>query len=320
MQALITGGAGFIGGHLAEVLLGQGQHVVAVDNLSTGRIENIARLVDDPRFQFVQETVRNEAVMDRLVSQCDTIYHLAAVVGVDLVVKDPVHTIETNLICTEIVLRLARRYRRRVLIASSSEVYGKSTDIPFREDADRVMGPTTKSRWCYAESKAMDEFLALAYHKQFGAPVVICRFFNTVGPRQTGMYGMVIPRLVQQALAGQPLTVYGDGQQTRCFCNVRDTVRAVVALSAEPRATGEIFNVGSNEEITILDLARRILARSGSRSEIKLIPYDQAYAPGFEDMHRRVPDIRKVKAVIGWQPTISLDQTLDEVIAQFRQA
>ena len=237
-----------------------------------------------------------------------------------LVVKDPVHTIETNLIGTEIVLRLARQYRKRVLIASSSEVYGKSTDIPFREDADRVMGPTTKSRWCYAESKAMDEFLALAYHKQFGVPVVICRFFNTVGPRQTGMYGMVIPRLVQQALAGQPLTVYGDGQQTRCFCNVRDTVRAVVVLGAEPRATGEIFNVGSNEEITILDLARHILARTGSRSETKLIPYDQAYAPGFEDMHRRVPDIRKIKAMIGWQPTISLDQTLDEVIAQFRQA
>jgi len=319
MQSLITGGAGFIGGHLAEVLLGQGQHVVAVDNLSTGRIENIARLVDDPRFQFVQETIRNEAVMDRLVSQCDMIYHLAAAVGVELVVKDPVHTIETNLICTELVLRLARRYRKRVLIASSSEVYGKSTDIPFREDADRVMGPTTKSRWCYAESKAMDEFLALAYHKQFGVPVVICRFFNTVGPRQTGMYGMVIPRLVQQALAGQPLTVYGDGKQTRCFCNVRDTVRAVVALGAEPSATGEIFNVGSNEEVTILDLARRILARSGSRSETKLIPYDQAYAPGFEDMLRRVPDIRKVKAVIGWQPTVPLDQTIDEVMAHFKR-
>ena len=318
MQVLITGGAGFIGSHLAEVLLGQGQQVVAVDNLSTGRIENIVRLVDDPRFQFVQETIRNEAVMDRLVSECDAIYHLAAVVGVELVVKDPVQTIETNLIGTETVLRLARQYRKRVLIASSSEVYGKSDDIPFREDSDRVMGPTTKSRWCYAESKAMDEFLALAYHKQFGVPVVICRFFNTVGPRQTGMYGMVIPRLVQQALTGQPLTVYGDGQQTRCFCNVRDTVRAVVALSAEPRATGEIFNVGSNEEITILDLARRILARSGSRSEIKLIPYDQAYAAGFEDMHRRVPDIRKIKAVIGWQPTVSLDETLDQVIAQFR--
>jgi len=237
---------------------------------------------------------------------------------VELVVKDPAQTIETNLIGTETVLRLARQYRKRVLIASSSEVYGKSSDIPFREDSDRVMGPTTKSRWCYAESKAMDEFLALAYHKQFKVPVVICRFFNTVGPRQTGMYGMVIPRLVQQALAGQPLTVYGDGQQTRCFCNVRDTVRAVVTLSAEPRATGEIFNIGCNEEITILDLARRILARTGNRSEIKLIPYDQAYAPGFEDMHRRVPDIRKIKAVIGWQPTVSLDETLDQVIAQFR--
>jgi UDP-glucose 4-epimerase len=318
MQVLITGGAGFIGSHLAEVLLGQGQQVVAVDNLSTGRIENIVRLVDDPRFQFVQETIRNEAVMDRLVSECDAIYHLAAVVGVELVVKDPAQTIETNLIGTETVLRLARQYRKRVLIASSSEVYGKSDDIPFREDSDRVMGPTTKSRWCYAESKAMDEFLALAYHKQFGVPVVICRFFNTVGPRQTGMYGMVIPRLVQQALAGLPLTVYGDGQQTRCFCNVRDAVRAVVALSAEPRATGEIFNVGSNEEVAILDLARRILARTGSRSEIKLIPYDQAYAPGFEDMHRRVPDIRKIKAVIGWQPTVPLDETLDQVIAQFR--
>jgi UDP-glucose 4-epimerase len=318
MQALITGGAGFIGSHLAESLLEQGQQVVAVDNLSTGRIENIAGLVDDPRFQFVQETIRNEAVMDRLVSGCDMIYHLAAAVGVELVVKDPVHTIETNLMGTEIVLRLARRYRKRVLIASSSEVYGKSTDIPFREDSDRVMGPTTKSRWCYAESKAMDEFLALAYHKQFNVLVVICRFFNTVGPRQTGMYGMVIPRLVQQALAGQPLTVYGDGQQSRCFCNVRDTVRAVVGLGAEPRATGEIFNVGSNEEISILDLARRILARTSSHSEIKLIPYDQAYAPGFEDMHRRVPDIRKIKATIGWQPTIPLDETLDQVIAEFR--
>jgi len=318
MQSLITGGAGFIGSHLAEVLLGQGQQVVAVDNLSTGRVENIARVVDDPRFQFVQETIRNEAVMDRLVSGCDVIYHLAAVVGVELVVKDPAQTIETNLIGTETVLRLARQYRKRVLIASSSEVYGKSTDIPFREDSDRVMGPTTKSRWCYAESKAMDEFLALAYHKQFNVPVVICRFFNTVGPRQTGRYGMVIPRLVQQALTGQPLTVYGDGQQSRCFCNVRDTARAVVALGAEPRATGEIFNVGSNDEVTIFDLAQRILARTGSHSEIKLIPYDQAYAPGFEDMHRRVPDIRKIKAVIGWQPTVPLDETLDQVIAQFR--
>jgi len=318
MRALITGGAGFIGSHLAEALLAQGQRVTAVDNLSTGRIENIAGLLDHPHFQFVYETIHNETVMDRLVSECDVIYHLAAAVGVELIVKDPVHTIETNLNGTENVLRLARRYRTKVLIASTSEVYGKSDAIPFQEDADRVMGPTTKSRWSYAESKAMDEFLALAYHKQFGLPVVICRVFNTVGPRQTGRYGMVIPRLIQQAVTGQPLTVYGDGQQTRCFCNVKDMVRAMVALVAEPGAVGEIFNVGGTEEISILNLARRILARSGSRSEIKRIPYDEAYEAGFEDMRRRVPDITKIQTMIGWNPTITLDQTLDEVIAQFR--
>jgi len=315
-QVLITGGAGFIGSHLAEALLAQGRRVIAVDNLSTGRIENIAGLMDRPEFQFVYESIHNETVMDRLVSECDVIYHLAAAVGVELIIKDPVHTIETNLNGTETVLRLARRYRRKVLIASTSEVYGKSDAIPFREDGDRVMGPTVKSRWSYAESKAMDEFLALAYHRQFGVPVVICRFFNTVGPRQTGMYGMVIPRLVQQAVSGQPLRVFGDGQQTRCFCNVKDTVRAVVGLASEPRAVGEIFNVGSRDEITILDLARRILARSGSRSEITLIPYDEAYEAGFEDMRRRVPDTSKIEALMGWQPTVSLDQTLDEVIAQ----
>lgn len=258
--------------------------------------------------------------MDRLVSECDVIYHLAAAVGVELVVRDPVRTIETNLMGTETILRLARRYRKKVLLASTSEVYGKSEAIPFREDSDRVMGPTTKSRWSYAESKAMDEFLTLAYHKQFGVPVVICRFFNTVGPRQTGRYGMVIPRLVKQAVSGQPLSVYGDGQQTRCFCNVRDTVRAVMGLMNETRAVGEIFNVGSGDEITILGLAQRVLVRSASASAIKLIPYDEAYEPGFEDMRRRVPDTRKIKSFIGWQPTISLDQTLDEVIAEFRNA
>ncbi len=317
-RSLITGGAGFIGSHLAEALLAQGQHVVAIDDLSTGRLENIAPLINRPRFQFVNETIRNDSVMDRLVSDCDTIYHLAAAVGVELIIKDPVHTIETNLLGTEVVLRLARRYRRTVLLASTSEVYGKSNDLPFREEADRVMGSTTKSRWSYAESKAMDEFLALAYHKQFHVPIVICRFFNTVGPRQTGTYGMVIPRLVKQAVADLPLTVYGDGQQTRCFCNVKDTVRAVVGLSQEPRAVGGIFNVGSRDEISILELAQHIVRRAQSRSEIKLIPYDQAYESGFEDMRRRVPSTEKIKSVIGWQPTISLDQTLDEVIAQFR--
>jgi UDP-glucose 4-epimerase len=318
MQALITGGAGFIGSHLAEALLAWGQPVVVIDNLATGRIENIAHLIDHPDFRFVNETIHNETVMDRLVGECDLIFHLAAAVGVELIIRDPVRTIETNLIGTETVLRLARRYRRKVLIASTSEVYGKSDDLPFREDSDRVMGPTVKSRWAYAESKAMDEFLALAYHKQFGLPIVICRFFNTVGLRQTGTYGMVIPRLVKQAVNDQPLTVHGDGQQTRCFCNVKDTVRAVIALSREPKAIGEIFNVGSRDEITILDLARRIVARAGSRSDIKLIPYDQAYEAGFEDMRRRVPSIAKIAAAIGWQPTIALDQTLDEVIAEFR--
>jgi UDP-glucose 4-epimerase len=318
-QVLITGGAGFIGSHLAETVLAQGQRVIAVDDLSTGRLENVAGLMERPEFQFVYESIHNETVMDRLVSECDVIYHLAAAVGVELIIKDPVHTIETNLNGTQTVLRLACRYRRKVLITSTSEVYGKSDAIPFREDSDRVMGPTVKSRWSYAESKAMDEFLALAYHKQFGVPVVICRLFNTVGPRQTGTYGMVIPRLCQQAVAGQPLHVYGDGQQSRCFCNVKDAVQALVGLAAEPRAVGEIFNVGSSDEITILDLARRILARSGSQSEIKLIPYDQAYEAGFEDMRRRVPDTSKIEALIGWKPTIPLDQTLDEVITDFRR-
>ncbi len=317
-RALITGGAGFIGSHLAEALLAQGQRVVVIDDLSTGRLENIAPLIEHSQFQFVNETIRNAGVMDRLVSDCDIIYHLAAAVGVELIIKDPVRTIETNLFGTEIVLTLARRYRRKILLASTSEVYGKSNHLPFREEADRVMGPTTKSRWSYAESKAMDEFLALAYHKQFHVPIVICRFFNTVGPRQTGTYGMVIPRLVKQAVDDLPMTVYGDGQQTRCFCNVKDTVRAVVELSQEPGAVGEIFNVGSNDEITILELAHRIVQRAQSRSEIRLIPYDQAYESGFEDMRRRVPSTEKIKTVIGWQPTVPLDQTLDEVIAQFR--
>jgi len=316
-RSLITGGAGFIGSHLAEALLAQGQRVVVIDDLSTGRLDNIAHLLPHPQFQFIHETIRHDGVMDRLASDCDVIYHLAAAIGVELIIRDPLQAIETNLFGTEIVLRLARRYRRKVLLASTSEVYGKGNDLPFREEADRVMGATTKSRWSYAESKAMDEFLALAYHKQFHVPIVICRFFNTVGPRQTGAYGMVIPRLVKQAVADLPLTVYGDGQQTRCFCNVKDTVRAVVGLSEEPRAVCEIYNIGSDDEITILALAQRIVQRAHSRSEIKLIPYDQAYESGFEDMRRRVPSTEKIRTAIGWQPAISLDQTLDEVIAQF---
>ena len=318
MHMLITGGAGFIGSHLAEALLARGHSVTAVDDLSTGRQENISHLAAHPQFHFVYETITNETVMDRLASTADVIFHLAAAVGVELIVKDPVRTLETNIQGSEVVLRLARRYQRKVLLASTSEVYGKSAAVPFREDADRVMGPTVKSRWSYAESKAIDEFLSLAYHKQFGVPVVICRFFNTVGPRQTGTYGMVIPRFVQQALAGQPLTVYGTGEQTRCFCNVKDTVRAVVALAETPTAVGEIYNVGSQEEITMRALAERVLARTGSSAGIVSVPYDEAYEVGFEDMQRRVPSTEKVKAAIGWQPTIKLDETLDEVIAYFK--
>lgn len=318
MRALITGGAGFIGSHLAETLLAQNNAVTAVDNLSTGQYANIEALAANPRFQFVYETVTNETVMDRLVSECDVIFHLAAAVGVELIIKDPVRTIETNLDGTNTVLRLARRYRKKILLASTSEVYGKSAAVPFQEESDRVMGPTTKSRWSYAESKAIDEFLALAYHKQFDLPVVICRFFNTVGPRQTGSYGMVIPRFVKWALAGEVIRVYGPGTQSRCFCNVKDTVRAVIALAAEPKAVGEIYNVGSQDEITIADLARRVIARTGSSSELVCVPYDQAYEKGFEDMSRRVPSIEKIKAAIGWQATIPLDQTLDEVAAYFR--
>jgi len=320
MHMLITGGAGFIGSHLAEALLAQGHTVTAVDNLSTGRLSNIAHLTGQPGFQFVYESITNETVMDRLVSMADLIYHLAAAVGVELIIKDPVHTLETNIEGTEAILRLARRYRRKVLLASTSEVYGKTTVVPFHEDADRVMGPTVKSRWSYAESKAIDEFLGLAYHKQFDLPVIICRFFNTVGPRQTGAYGMVIPRLVQQALAGEPLTVYGSGGQSRCFCNVRDTVRAIIGLAEAPAAVGEIYNVGTQEEITIRELAERVLARTGSASGITMVPYDEAYEKGFEDMQRRVPSLDKIRAAIGWQPAVRLDETLDEVIAYFRAA
>jgi len=319
-RALITGGAGFIGSHLADRLLSDGMSVTAVDDLSTGRRENIQHLTSQPEFSFVHESVTNETVMDRLVSECDIIYHLAAAVGVDLIIKSPVQTIETNVLGTEAVLRLARRYHKKVLITSTSEVYGKSDNHPYREDDDRVMGPTTKSRWSYAESKALDEFLALAYQKEYGVPVVICRLFNCVGRRQTGSYGMVIPRLVKQAVEGKALTVYGDGKQSRCFCHVDDVLRALVGLAENWKAEGEIFNVGSRQEITILDLAHRIIELSGSKSGIEFVPYDQAYESGFEDMRRRVPNIQKIRKLIGWEPEIGLEQTLLEVIQEFEAA
>ncbi len=315
MRALITGGCGFIGSHLAQALLERGDHVTVVDDLSTGQFENIAHLVGRPGFQFAIETIINEAVMDRLVSECDLIYHLAAAVGVELIVSDPVRVIETNIQGTEVILRIGARYRKQVLLASTSEIYGKSEEIPFREDADRLLGPTTRSRWSYACSKAMDEFLALGYAKKFSLPVVIMRFFNTVGPRQTGRYGMVVPRFVRQALLSQPITVFGDGQQSRCFTDVQDVVRAVIGLADEPRARGQVFNIGSTNEVTIEELARRTVALAQSASPIVHIPYAQAYEEGFDDMRRRVPDITRIKALIGWEPRLSLEDTLQRVIA-----
>jgi len=318
-HVLITGGAGFIGSHLAEALLARGDVVMIIDDLSTGRLENIQHLRDNPNFSFAIDTITNELVMDRLVSECDLIFHLAAAVGVQLIISDPVRTIETNILGTHAVLKAATRYRKPVFIASTSEVYGKGERVPFHEEDDRVLGPTTKSRWSYSDSKAIDEFLGLAYHQKFGLPVTIVRFFNTVGPRQTGQYGMVVPRFVQQALRGAPLTVYGDGDQSRCFCNVRDVVRALLLLAGTPAAVGEVFNVGSIEEVSILELAQKVRMLEGEQqSEIVFISYDEAYAPGFEDMQRRVPSIDKVTRFTGWRPQISLDETIQEVITYYR--
>jgi UDP-glucose 4-epimerase len=327
---LVTGGAGFIGSHLSEALLQRGDHVMVIDDLSTGRFENIVHLTDHPRFRFAIDTITNEVVMDRLVSECDVIYHLAAAVGVELIVRDPVRVIETNILGTHAVLKVANRYRKRVLIASTSEIYGKTDHIPFGEDDDRLLGPTSKARWSYSTSKAVDEFLGLAYHRQMGLPVVIFRLFNTVGTRQTGQYGMVVPRFVGQALRGEPLTVYGDGQQTRCFCNVEDVVRAIIGLSECAEAAGQVFNVGSTEEVTILQLATMVLqavdsvraeaSTQGSQEErIRFVAYDEAYGTGFEDMRRRVPDIGRIKTTIGWEPQLSLEETLRRVALDFAQ-
>lgn len=319
MRALITGGAGFIGSHLSEALLADGHSVMVVDDLSTGRFENINPLTSLSNFRFAIETITNETVMDRLVSECDIIFHLAAAVGVELIVQSPVRTIETNIMGSEMVLRTARRYGKKVLIASTSELYGKSDSIPFKEDDDSVFGPTIRSRWSYAVSKAIDEFLALAYYQEKNLPVVIFRLFNTIGPRQRGRYGMVVPRFVRQALAGDAITVYDDGKQSRCFCNVQDVVRGIVGLAAQPAAEGQVYNIGSGEEVSILELAKRVKARTNSQSEIILVPYEEAHAAGFEDMRRRVPDTSKINRLIGWKPTISLDQTLDQIIAYYRE-
>jgi UDP-glucose 4-epimerase len=315
-RCLITGGAGFIGSHLAEVLLEQGHTVTIIDDLSTGRFENIEHLVENPRFHFAIDTITNEIVLDRLSSQCEVIFHLAAAVGVKLIVENPVHTIRTNVNGTEAVLESALRYRAKVLIASTSEVYGKGHKVPFRENDDVLLGPTMHSRWAYAASKMMDEFLALAYHRENKLPVVVFRLFNTIGPRQTGRYGMVVPRFVDQALHDKPITVYGDGQQRRSFTWVGDAVRAIVQLSQEPEAVGRVFNIGHGKDISIYALAELIKERTNSASEIQLIPYEEAYAEGFEDMQRRVPDITKIQKQLGYEPTLDLPEILDHIIAE----
>jgi UDP-glucose 4-epimerase len=314
VRAFITGGAGFIGSHLAEALLDAGHQVSALDDLSTGSIANIEALKTRPGFRYVVDTVTNEPLLAELVDDSDVVFHLAAAVGVKLIVEAPVRTIETNVHGTEVVLRHANKKKKLVLVASTSEVYGKSTAVPFREDADLVMGPTPKHRWAYACSKAIDEFLALAYWKEKKLPVIITRFFNTVGPRQTGRYGMVIPNFVRQGLAGEPITVHGDGAQTRSFCHVRDVVEGVVRLVNEPRAVGGVFNVGNDQEVSIMALAERVRGLTGGRSSIVTIPYDQAYDSGFEDMPRRVPDLSKIRALVGYAPKSDLDDILRDVV------
>jgi UDP-glucose 4-epimerase len=318
MRALITGGAGFIGSHLAEALLHAGHEVVVLDDLSTGRLENLQTVQGHPRFSLTVGSVRDEALIQKLVDEVDIVYHMAAAVGVRLILERPVETIATNIVGTEVVLRAAAHKMTRVLLASTSEVYGKSDRVPLGEDDDRVLGPTTKSRWSYACSKAIDEFLGLAYHRERGLPVVILRFFNTVGPRQTGRYGMVVPRFARQALDGQPITVYGDGRQSRCFTDVEDAVRATVALSQSPAATGQVINVGSDREVTIGELAERVKRLAGSAAPIVCVPYDLAYQPGFEDLRRRVPDVGKAERMVGYRARVSLDETLSRVIAFLR--
>ncbi|HEY7171370.1 MAG TPA: GDP-mannose 4,6-dehydratase [Vicinamibacterales bacterium] len=318
MRALITGGAGFIGSHLAEALLAAGHEVLIIDNLSTGSIDNVAHLKGRAGFTYHIDSITNEPLLAELIDRADVVFHFAAAVGVKLIVEQPVHTIETNVHGTEIVLKHANKKKKLVVIASTSEVYGKSEDVPFREDADLVMGPTPKHRWAYACSKAIDEFLALAYWKERKLPVIIVRFFNTVGPRQTGQYGMVIPNFVRQALANEPITVFGDGTQSRAFTHVADVVRALTQLVQQPSAIGQVVNIGSTQEIRILDLAHRVREIAGSSSPIKLVPYDEAYESGFEDMPRRVPDLRKIAAMIGYQAQYSLDDILTQVIEYFR--
>ncbi|MGB1249487.1 MAG: NAD-dependent epimerase/dehydratase family protein [Candidatus Promineifilaceae bacterium] len=312
---LITGGAGFIGSHLTDNLLSAGHRVLAIDDLSTGSMQNVSHHLQNPNYHFARASILDELVLDRLASEADVIVHLAAAVGVQLIVERPVHTIETNVAGTEMVLKAALRYGCRTLIASTSEVYGKGVRVPFSEEDDVLLGTTSKSRWAYAASKMVDEFLGLAYHQEYGLDVIVVRFFNTVGPRQTGRYGMVIPRFTQQALKGEPLTVYGTGDQSRCFCNVTDVVDALVRLLGHPSASGFVYNIGSTEEVSIRELAQQIRELTNSQSEIVTIPYSEAYKSGFEDMQRRKPDTSRILELTGWQPTLNLNETLLQVLA-----
>lgn len=314
MRVLITGGAGFIGSHLAEAVLARGDSVMLVDDLSTGSLDNIRHLRGNPKLEFIRESVRNDTTMTPLVDRCDTIYHLAAAVGVQLIVQRPVHTIETNIHGSEVILNLANKFGRKIFVASTSEVYGKSTNVPFKEDDDTVFGSTRFSRWSYACSKMVDEFLALAYCEQYDLPAVVCRFFNTVGPRQTGQYGMVVPRFVRWALAGEPIEIYGTGRQSRCFCNVADVVGALISLSDCNDAIGEVINIGTTESVTIEALADKIIEMTGSKSEKRSMTYEEAYGRSFDDMLIRQPDLSKVKSLIGYEPKFTLEQTLQQVI------
>jgi UDP-glucose 4-epimerase len=318
MNYLITGGAGFVGSHLAEALLAKNDSVTIIDDLSTGSMRNIEHLKSNKRFRYVIDTVMNKSLLCELVDECQTVFHLAAAVGVKLIVESPVRTIETNIRGTENVLECANKKRRKVLITSTSEVYGKSLSIPFREDGDLLLGATYKGRWSYACSKAIDEFLALAYWKERKLPVVIVRLFNTVGPKQTGQYGMVVPTFVKQALLGHPITVYGNGKQRRCFTHVKDSVRALIALAEAPKAVGQVFNIGSSQEISIEGLAKLVKEMTRSKSRIQKVPYNKAYEEGFEDMNRRVPDISKVNRAVGYKPTFSIQDILNDVILYTR--
>lgn len=319
MRALITGGAGFIGSHLAEALLARDDDVFILDDLSTGSVENVRHLKGSPKFHYVFDSLQNRHLLAELVDESDVVFHLAAAVGVRLIVESPVRTIETNVNGTQLVLDAANKKKKLVFTASTSEVYGKSTNVPFCEDSDLVLGPTTKGRWSYAASKALDEFLGLSYWKEKKLPVIVARFFNTVGPRQTGRYGMVLPNFISQALAGAPITIFGTGQQSRCFCDVKDAVEAILRLVDSGKAVGEVVNIGSDEEVTVERLAQIVKERSASLSQLTHIPYDQAYEPGFEDMLRRVPSLKKLKAITGFSPRTPLAMIVDRVIAHFRE-